>query len=124
MTLIQILLVAGLLAATILAWFILKRQVLVRLVFLALFAAGSCCVIWPHTMTVIGEHLGVGRGTDLLLYILVVFVCFASLCILAKFRQIEQKQTQLAREIAILNAKKLDQSAQKTVQNQVKDNIE
>jgi hypothetical protein len=61
-------------------------------------------VLWPQLAQSAAEFLGVGRGTDLILYLLVVYVYIGSVLILGKFRQLERQATELSRQIALQTA--------------------
>ena len=71
------------------------------------FVLGVVFVIWPDLSTRCANLIGIGRGTDFLLYLLILFVYFSGMCILAKFRQIERRQTLLIRQLALRGAVKL-----------------
>ncbi len=106
MNLIQIVLIISLLLACVISWLVLKKALFIRMFFLVQFVLGIVFVLWPDLTTELASVLGVGRGADLLLYFLVVFVYFGGLCILGKFRQLERQQTLLVRELAILKGEK------------------
>lgn len=81
------------------------RHQALRRVFLLLFivAAGSS-VLFPQVWTWAANLLGVGRGTDLLLYITVLtFLGFVATTY-RRFRAVESELTQLARQVALANA--------------------
>lgn len=67
-----------------------------------LFAAVS--ILWPQTMTDIAHLVGVGRGTDLLLYGFVICFVFFVLATYLKFKEMEQQYVKLARQIALVEA--------------------
>lgn len=72
---------------------------------LALFAlVFAVAVVFPNTMTAVANLLGVGRGADLLLYALVVAFFFVSLNTYLKFKDLELRNTRLARRIAVMEA--------------------
>lgn len=75
-----------------------------RLVSVLLLLAGIVLVAFPDWLTAIANLLGIGRGTDLLLYALAVV--FVGHLIASKQNQVERnrKFTELAREIAISEA--------------------
>ena len=50
--------------------------------------------------------VGVGRGADLMLYLLVLAVYAGALLVLAKFRRLERQITELTRKIALYDAEK------------------
>ncbi|MBP5641054.1 MAG: DUF2304 domain-containing protein [Victivallales bacterium] len=116
MNVIQVVLIASLVVAGGISWLVLKKALFIRMFFLLQFVLGIVFVIWPDLTTKIAEIVGVGRGTDLLLYVLVVFVYFSGLCILGKFRQLEHQQTLLVRELAVLKGER--QSTSKEQENE------
>lgn len=61
-------------------------------------------VIFPDTWQSLANSLGVGRGADLLLYLMVVaFITFAALTI-KKLREIDRRYANLVRRLAIRDA--------------------
>lgn len=81
----------------------------VGLVALAVFAVIT--IMFPTTWTALALAVGVGRGTDLLLYALVVaFISYTGTSYV-RFRQLELSYTRLARRLA------LDEAAAATEQN-------
>lgn len=104
MTLIQLLLIAGLALAAVLSVKILRRQLPVRLFLLLQLCVGVVFVVHPDSATRVAALLGVGRGTDLILYFLALLVYVGGLCILSQFRRLEQQQTLIIRELAIQTA--------------------
>lgn len=65
----------------------------------ALFAAYS--IVFPATWTAMARFVGVGRGTDLLLYVLVVAFLAFTMNTYLRFRDMETRYTRLARRIAL-----------------------
>ena len=107
MSWIQVILIVGLAVAGLLAWLVLRNKLFGRLFFILQFVMGVVFVLWPDLTSRIANLLGIGRGTDFLLYLLILFVYFSGMCILAKFRQIERRQTLLIRQLALRGAVKL-----------------
>jgi small membrane protein len=101
---IRILLLTGLSA---IGFFIfLRRNRLpfhIMTVFLLLIV-GAVAVVMPNLTSDVAVLVGVGRGTDLITYIAIVAVMFVLLHYYTKFVELQQKLTQLAREMAILRA--------------------
>jgi len=77
-----------------------------KLLFLLFIAGGIAAVVQPNLLTKLAHAVGVGRGTDLLLYGLVLAFCFVTLNVYLKFKDYEARLGKLAREIAILEAKR------------------
>ncbi len=103
MNLIQVILIAGFLMASILCFAALKNRSIARFFFLGQFVIGVILVIFPDLSQYAADILGVGRGTDLILYLLVLYVYVGSILILGKFRQLERNLTELARQVALAN---------------------
>ena len=101
---IRILLLAGL--ASIGFFVFLRRNRLpfhIMTVFV-LLAGGAVAVIFPDTTDDVAHLVGVGRGADLVTYTAIVAVMFVLIHYYAKFVELQQKLTQLTRELAILRA--------------------
>ena len=72
---------------------------------LVLFAlANVYAVMRPDDVSVIARFLGVGRGTDLVLYALVVAFMAGMFSMYQRFRVVDRRYTELARTVAIREA--------------------
>src|ERR1700680_2798356 len=82
----------------------LSSRLASRLAVLGLLAAGALFVINPDLTTRVAHSVGVGRGTDLLLYLF----CLASITVFLKLykknRAMEEKLTEVARQVALQGA--------------------
>ncbi|MGI5836827.1 MAG: DUF2304 domain-containing protein [Chloroflexota bacterium] len=76
-----------------------------RIIYLVLLATGVVLAIYPDLSTRIANTVGIGRGTDLLLYVFILFSLFYYAGLASQFMKVEQQITALTRAIAILNAK-------------------
>lgn len=85
-----------------------RRLAVRRIVLLLVFAGGVVAVTFPELINSVANVLGVGRGTDLVLYALVVVFIGNSIASSAKNRQLEREITQLARAIALQEAPRVD----------------
>lgn len=104
---IQILLIA---AIILLAFFMMRRtgadsHLAIRRLLLGVFVlAAVLSVLFPQWLTWLAQLIGVGRGTDLVLYSLIVmFLAF----VYTQFRrnaQLQRQLTLLSRRIALLDA--------------------
>ncbi|GAA1734012.1 hypothetical protein SAMN06265174_102225 [Dietzia kunjamensis subsp. schimae] len=65
-------------------------------------------VIRPDDLTVVANALGVQRGTDLVLYALVMGFAFVTVSTYVRFREQELRYSRLARTIALQNAVRPD----------------
>ena len=64
--------------------------------------AGIIAVLWPDLTTVAANAVGVGRGTDLVLYLLVMVFAYAALTTAQKIHRLQHDITVLTRELALL----------------------
>lgn len=83
-----------------------RRLALRRLTLLTAFLAAIMAVVFPSFINGIANILGVGRGTDLLLYALVVVFIGNSITVAAHNRQLNREITQLARFVALRDAQR------------------
>jgi hypothetical protein len=96
-------------AVAVIAFFVLRgggaRHQAVQRILLLLFVAGvAISVFFPQVLTWLANLVGIGRGTDLLVYILViVFLGFAATSY-RRSRQLENQITELSRQIALIGA--------------------
>ncbi|GAA2177138.1 DUF2304 domain-containing protein [Leucobacter tardus] len=108
MFLIQFILIVGIVIATTAAVRFLpgdRSLALKRIIALLFVIAAVLAIIFPDALTTIANFVGVGRGADLLLYILVVMVLlFAVATVRAKARS-DARVTDLARAVALLEAR-------------------
>jgi hypothetical protein len=81
-----------------------RLQAFKRIGFLLFCLFGVIAVLRPGVMTWLANRVGVGRGTDLLLYMLVVVFAFFSLNTYLRFKDTERRLTKLARAMAIRDA--------------------
>jgi hypothetical protein len=105
--LIQVLLVGSSIALLVL--FLRKRGSAktaagTKLAFVLFVMFGIYAALRPGDVQAVATWLGVGRGTDLLLYALVVVFTFATLNAYLRFKEIELRYARLARAIALRQA--------------------
>jgi len=104
MTIIQLIILCFLLLSFTMVFLVIKRHALGRIFFMAQFVVGALFVVFPDLSTRVAQCIGVGRGTDLLLYFLIVLFYMTVLLFIAAIRRIEQRQTAILRQLAIQNA--------------------
>lgn len=75
-----------------------------RLLSVAVLAAGVVSVLNPDLVTRLANFLGVGRGTDLVLYVFVVAFLFTTVSLYQRLRSIEERHAKLVRRIALETA--------------------
>lgn len=88
-----------------------QRSEALRRIGIVLFIIGAfVSIFWPRTLSLIANKAGVGRGTDLLLYLLIV-AFLASLANQYRRAQVLERQlTKLARQIALSDSPRFVQS--------------
>ena len=101
---IQVILIVLSMLAAILGSMAFRSTLISRLLALVFFLAAAGFVIVPNTSSDIARFLGVGRGTDLLLYLVIFAGLHACLLLYIRARRIERKMTELVRALAIQNA--------------------
>lgn len=79
-----------------------------RLSGLAVVAAAALSVLFPNALTTIAQALGVDRGTDLLLYVLVVAFMLVVVIMFRRIAELEQKYVRLGRRMALNEAERAD----------------
>ena len=93
------------LAAAIVAFFVyafrLRTILFDRVIYLLLALGGLALVIRPALATDLAHVLGIGRGTDLLLYALVMLSLFRDVGTASELRQIERRLTLIVRRLAL-----------------------
>ncbi len=101
---IRIILLGALLA---IGWFVFLRRnklpVHIVIIF-AMLAMAALAVLSPERTDDIANFVGVGRGVDLITYVIEVTVLFVLLHYYTKFVELQRKLTDVVRELAILRA--------------------
>jgi hypothetical protein len=81
------------------------RHQAVRRILLVLFVLGAAvAVLFPQVLTWLANLVGIGRGTDLLLYVMVIAFLALVATTYRRFRQMEEQITTLARRVALLDS--------------------
>jgi hypothetical protein len=107
---IRILLLAALAA---IGWrFFVKRNKLpIHIIVVAfVLALAAVAVIFPELTNDVAHAVGVGRGADLITYLIEVGVLFVIVHYYTKFVELQAQITQLVREIALLRAELNDRT--------------
>lgn len=81
-----------------------RQQLLRRLAGLVIVGLGIVAVLWPMITTQVANAIGVGRGTDLVLYVLVMVFIYTALATSQRIHHLERQLTLLVRELAIHRA--------------------
>lgn len=81
------------------------RHLAIRRIMLVLFACvAAFSVFFPSALTQVARILGIGRGTDLVLYALIVSFLVFMATTYQRFRHLENSLTMLSRRIALDDA--------------------
>ena len=104
---IQVLLIASI--AALLVYLLRSRRsarsrAWVKVGYLAFVLAGVYAVLRPEDTTVIARWFGVRRGTDLMLYALVMAFSFTTLSTYLRFKDLEVRYARLTRAVALETA--------------------
>lgn len=83
-----------------------KHQAIRRLAAVAFFVFAAISILVPDLVTGVARFLGIGRGTDLVLYALVVLFMVTQYTTAQHRRAEEVKLTRIARHIAISETEK------------------
>lgn len=78
----------------------------VKIGFVLMVFAAIWAILRPNDLTVLANWLGVDRGTDLMLYALVIAFFFTTISAWTRFREQEIRYARLARAVALQNAVK------------------
>lgn len=107
-TLIKLLLLAAILVVGLLAFRGSQKpihKVIWRAYVVLVLIAAALAVVFPNSLTRIANEIGVGRGADLLLYVLVVTFMLVSVVLFRRLAALERRYTELARMLAIHEAR-------------------
>ncbi|MFJ4779767.1 DUF2304 domain-containing protein [Streptomyces sp. NPDC088762] len=101
---IQLVLIVGSVSMALMfirTWGQAKNRAWKRIAFSVFVVVNVYAVLRPTDVTWVAQQLGVGRGTDLVLYVMVLAMGFLTLNTFLRFRSLEKKITDLARTVAI-----------------------
>ncbi|MCC3277713.1 DUF2304 domain-containing protein [Arthrobacter sp. zg-Y40] len=83
------------------------RHLAIRRMLVVVFAAGAAfSIFFPELLTAVANFLGIGRGTDLVLYATVVSFLVFMATTYQRFRQLEVSLTRLSRRVALDDAER------------------
>src|SRR4051794_5270713 len=100
---IQIILIALSILAAIMGSIAFRSKLAYRLLAAFFFFLAVGFVMFPNSTSEIAQFLGVGRGTDLLLYLTIFAGVHSCLLLYMRTRRVERKLTALVRELALRN---------------------
>ena len=104
MKLIQFILLTGFFLSILsyFRWF--RKAIFDKIVMVLIFISACYFVLNPDSTTKLAVWLGVGRGTDLLLYLSLITFSYLLLLLYAKIKNQEKQLAELARKQALLEA--------------------
>lgn len=104
MTIIQILLVAGIILLAAYMYRRLRSTLLDVLLVILFLITGIFFVLFPDVTNKIAHLVGVGRGADLIFYLAILFLFFLVLKLYSRLRKVEQRFTEFVRNKSIEEA--------------------
>lgn len=108
MTPIQLVLLLLLVAVAVVYFRRLRSRLFDRLLFIFIVVSGVAMVARPDWATEVANFFGVGRGADLVAYLGLSGLGLLWLGMYSRQRELEEKLTELARQLAILQAEQPD----------------
>ncbi len=71
---------------------------------LLLWALAAAVVLFPQSTKVVARLLGIGRGTDLALYLSVILIMYLLFRVYVRLEQVDREMTQIVRALALREA--------------------
>lgn len=127
MTIFQFLLILGVLIAALVAVRFLRgdRSLALKRIFALLFAAAAVlAIIFPTVLTTIANFFGIGRGADLLLYVSIIAMLLFAVATVRSRARSDARVTELARAVALMEARFEDKPHASSQNDQVSDGEE
>ena len=78
-----------------------QREAIRRVVGVLVVLAGILAVLWPDLTTTVANAVGVGRGTDLVLYLFVTVFAYTAITNSQRIHRLQHDITLLTRELAL-----------------------
>ena len=85
-----------------------RHLALIRIGGILVVGGGIFAVLFPLKVTWVANKVGVGRGTDLVLYVLVMVFLFTSVSLYQRLHTLESQISELTRQLALMNAREPD----------------
>jgi hypothetical protein len=82
-----------------------RRLALFRIGLVLAVAVGVAVILVPQWLTAVANWLGIGRGTDLLLYALIIVFLLNVVTGYKRFLELGRQNTKLARELTLSEAR-------------------
>ena len=97
MKIIQLILIPSFALLTVLYFRRFRSLLLDRMIVLGIGAVGILTVLFPQTTVAVAHLFGVGRGTDLVMYLGLTGLSFVCIILFSKVRTLEARLTEVAR---------------------------
>jgi small membrane protein len=88
-----------------------RSKAWVKVGYIAFVLAGIYAVLRPGDTTVVAHWFGIGRGSDLMLYALIMAFSFTTLSTYMRFKDLELRYARLARAVALESAQPPEQTS-------------
>lgn len=121
MSIFQFLLIIGVIALVIFGIRLLPgdKSLAIKRIFGGLIGVFAVlAILFPDFVTTVANAVGIGRGTDLLLYLFIIFVMFLTLSIMRAKARTDARVTDLARAVALMEARIIENHDDETQQKQ------
>jgi len=82
-----------------------KAKAWVKVGYVAFVIVAVYAILRPNDTTVVANWLGVARGTDLLIYALIIAFVFTTMSTYLRFKEIELRYARLVRAVALEGAR-------------------
>ena len=82
-----------------------KAKAWVKVGYVAFVIVAIYAILRPNDTTVVANWLGVARGTDLLIYALIIAFVFTTMSTYLRFKELELRYARLARAVALEGAR-------------------
>lgn len=113
MNLAALALLALVFGLVVLDWFTLRgKNYRPLLLETAVLCAGAFFIIFPHRADALAHAVGIGRGVDVLLYPIVIWLVRESLLSRRRRHEDEERLTQLTRALAVAEARRVEAPAE------------
>ena len=71
------------------------------MLWLLLWIGAAVVIVFPNSTAVMARLLGIGRGTDLVLYISVILIVYLLFRVYVRLEQVDREMTQIVRALAL-----------------------
>ena len=109
MTLIQVILSAGIIIIAAYMYLRLRNTLLDLILILIFLITGVVFVIFNEITDKMAHFLGINRGADMIFYLGILFLFFLILKLYARLRRVEENLTELVRKKSIEEAEELEE---------------